>query len=300
MRAIWLSLAAVTGLAGQAQAADRWQEAGGGAVAILPVPLKATAIIGGSLDCAEQRWSLRLSTEPQPPGAVGAAATLDIDGAKFETTVTAGSALMTLPMPFETLDLLKDGSRLTVAITGGSVEPTATFSLRGSRAVLDAVIPRCSQVDMSDYEAVSLLEQGPGTEEAKPFFEDDAREFRAWTGRQPTYSAAILDLEAGKRLLFASMCGSNTYFGPSGCSLKGFAAEATAAEWRPVYETEGVLLHTDPKASNGGWPNLVTLPAVNGFEPNHWIWTGTEYELREVVAAEESGEPAEEGDAGAQ
>ena len=39
------------------------EEAGSGAVAILPVPLKAAAITGGSFSCAEQRWSFRLRVE---------------------------------------------------------------------------------------------------------------------------------------------------------------------------------------------------------------------------------------------
>ena len=43
-----------------ALAADRWEEAGSGAVAILPLPKPATAITGGSFYCSEQRWAFLL------------------------------------------------------------------------------------------------------------------------------------------------------------------------------------------------------------------------------------------------
>ena len=50
--------------AGAADASDRWEEAGSGAVAILPPPQKAKGITSASLFCAEQRWSFFFRAEP--------------------------------------------------------------------------------------------------------------------------------------------------------------------------------------------------------------------------------------------
>ena len=281
-------------MAAAAQASDRWEEAGSGAVAILPAPLKATTITGGSLHCAEQRWSLRLRTDRIPQADTFARnGTIDIDGAKFESkAIDISGDSTTLPFPFEALDLLKDGNRLTVAVKDDSNQPSAVFSLRGSRAVLDAIVPRCSQVDMSAYTLVTLTPDSPAVEPAKKMLDEWADGYRAWSGKQPAYAATVLDVAPDKKLMFASICGSPNYFGASGCSLNGYASDNAGTDWRQVYETEGVLLHTDPKTSNGGWPNLVTLPAVNGTEASHWIWNGSEYELRELLAAEQD-EPTE-------
>lgn len=275
-----------------ASASDRWEEAGSGAVAILPAPLKAASITGGSLHCAEQRWSLRLRTEGKITPIADAKTGIDIDGTVFESAADIARDYASLRIPYEALELLKEGSRLNVRLTGDPKKPDAVFALRGSRAVLDAIAPRCSQVDMSAYTPVTLDAEHPAVEPAKKLLVEWAKGYRAWSGKQPTYAAAVLDVAPDKKLMFASICGSPNYFGASGCSLNGYAADSTGAEWRQVYETEGVLLHTDPKTSNGGWPNLVTLPAVNGTEASHWIWNGSEYELRELIAAEQD-EPTE-------
>lgn len=279
-------------VASGAGAADRWEEAGSGAVAILPAPLKATVITGGSLHCSEQRWSLRLRTEGEIAPIAEGKTGIDIDGTAFDSVADIARDHASLRVPYEALELLRDGSRLNVRLTGDPKKPDAVFALRGSRAVLDAIVPRCSQVDMSAYTAVSLTPDHPAVEPAKKLLDEWAKGYRAWSGKQPTYAATVLDVEPDKKLMFASICGSPTYFGASGCSLNGYASDSTGAEWRQVYETEGVLLHTDPKTSNGGWPNLATLPAVNGTEASHWIWNGAEYELRELLAAEQD-EPAE-------
>jgi len=145
---------------------------------------------------------------------------------------------------------------------------------------------------MSAYTLVTLTPDSPAVEPAKKLLDEWADGYRAWSGKQPTYTATVLDVAPDKKLMFASICGSTKYFGASGCSLNGYASDNAGTDWRQVYETEGVLLHTDPKTSNGGWPNLVTLPAVNGTEASHWIWNGSEYELRELLAAEQD-EPTE-------
>ena len=50
-----------------ALASDRWEEAAGGAVAILPIPSKANGITGGTFACAHQQWSFRLRADASVP-----------------------------------------------------------------------------------------------------------------------------------------------------------------------------------------------------------------------------------------
>jgi hypothetical protein len=61
-----------------------------------------------------------------------------------------------------------------------------------------------------------------------------------------------------------------------------------AEDWREVYNSEGMALYLDRKASSGGWPDLVTLEA-GGVTPIHWTWRGETYELRDPPAALEAG-----------
>jgi hypothetical protein len=95
--------------------------------------------------------------------------------------------------------------------------------------------------------------------------------------------------------MFASLCGSTNYFGDTGCSLTGYAATGADGDWRMVYETDGMLLHTDPNNATDGWPNLVTLPIVGGTEATHWAWSGEQYELLGEVMSEDQG-VEEQGD----
>ena len=152
---------------------------------------------------------------------------------------------------------------------------------------------------MSAYARVVLSETDPAVETAKILLADEAKLFRAETGKQPIHAAATIGLSEGRQLLFASLCGSTSYYGQSGCTLLGFASEGPGSEWRQVYGNEGVLLHTDPNMSNGGWPNLVTLPVVGGVQPDYWAWNGTEYEnVEALVAGDEEEAPSGEGDGG--
>jgi hypothetical protein len=272
-------LLVATGIAlsvGSAQASDRWVEAGDGAVAILPLPQKASGITGGSLFCAEQRWSFFFRTEP---GAVPAGwkspAKVTVGGRAFEGMAEEVRESLGIAVTSDILGPLKDASRM--GFTAGTV--SANFSLIGSSAVIEAIAPRCSQVDMSAYSPVELSETSPDIETAKILLSDEARLFRAATGKRPAYAAAVIEPGGANRLLFASLCGSTSYYGQSGCTLTGYAAEGPGGEWQLVYSTEGLLLYTDPKASNGDRPNLVTLPLRGGIEPDHWIWNGTEYEI---------------------
>jgi hypothetical protein len=299
VRPISPSLLLAVGIAlwtGGAHASDRWEEAGSGAVAILPPPQAAKGIAGASLVCAEQRWSFLFRTEP---GAVvpgwRSPATLTAGGIVLESEAVEVGGSVSMALPADHLEALKRASRMAFAATDGTV--AAGFPLRGSRAVLDAVEPRCSQVDMSAYRRIALSETDPAVETAKALLAEEARLFRAETGKQPVHAAATVDLAGGGRLLFASLCGSTSYYGRSGCTLSGFASDGPGSEWRPVYGNEGVLLYIDPGVSSGGWPNLVTLPPNGGSEPDHWAWNGQEYEnVEALVAGDGEIAPAEEGD----
>ena len=51
---------------------------------------------------------------------------------------------------------------MVVEIGTGEDAPKATFNLRSSKLVIEAIAPRCSQIDMSAFEAVSLSETDAG------------------------------------------------------------------------------------------------------------------------------------------
>src|SRR5262249_17854730 len=135
--------------------------------------------------------------------------------------------------------------------------------------------------------------------QATALLADEIKLFRNFTSIDPVVSTVVLELGAEKRLLFASLCGSKSYFGSSGCSLTGYAADGVADEGKKVYETEGVLLYLDPGQSADGWPNLATLPVVGGTEPTHWAWSGEAYQALDAVISG-GAEAEEQGDTSAQ
>ena len=192
---------------------------------------------------------------------------------------------------------MKEATKLVVTIGTGEAAPQATFNLRSSKLVIEAIAPRCSQIDMSAFEAVTLSESDPAVPAATELLADEIKLFREFTLKRPVVATTTLNIADGKRLLFASLCGSNNYFGNSGCSLTGYAADGADSVWRMVYETEGVHLYLDPKHANGGWPNIVTLPVVGGTEPTHWVWSGTGYEPLDQITDEED-KVQEQGDTG--
>lgn len=262
-----------------ASARDRWQEAGSGAVAILPPPLESTGITGGSLHCAEQRWNFLLRTDPATANFAGDEARLTVGREEFPAKANWNGSGITVSVLPEALEALKAGNRVSITGGNGSEPALATFPLGGSRKAIEAVAPRCSQVDMSAYERIAFSEASPGVEPARTLLAGEIKRFRSATGKSPAVAAVIVDLEAGRKLLFATLCGSTSYFGESGCSLTGYAAENATAEWKEVYSTDGLLLHTDPKAATDGWPDLLTLPAIGGTEASRWRWDGGVYAI---------------------
>jgi hypothetical protein len=265
-------------MATAAQADSRWQEAAGGAVAILPAPTNATAIVGGSLSCAEQRWSFVLRAEPGSIApATAAPVRLVVGDAVFEANALEASGTVQFAVDRAILDPLRNGARLGFSMGEKGAIAKAVFPLAGSRAVIDAIRPRCTPVDMTGYQRVTLSETDPGVATAAGMMQDEAKLFTAFTGKKLVFSATTLDLGGDRRLLFAALCGSAAYYGPSGCTLSGFASEA-AGPWREVYNTEGVALYTDPAAGKDGWPGLVTLPE-GGDARTAWTWDGAGYAL---------------------
>lgn len=283
-------------------AADIWEEGGSGAVAILPAPRHAQGITGGSLFCIEQQWGFIFRTEAGvalPENGTQGAITVRGEPYPFAAEVSPGAVHADAPVAI--LEGLKSGTSMAVTIGDGETKLAAVFNLNASRRVIEAVAPRCSQIDMAGFNRVTLSEMSLAVISAKPLLEEELKLFRQATGKQPSLAAEFVDVGPGRQLMFASICGSTAYYGDSGCNLNGFAMTADAPEWREVYNTEGMHLFLDPNAANGGWPNLVTLPVVGGTKPTHWIWGGDRYMLRDQVISEEdlpAEDAEEEGDGG--
>lgn len=270
-------------------AADRWEEAAGGAVAILPTPTEAKGILGGSLYCAEQKWGLLLRLAPDA-AISGNSIRIGLQGEAQAFPATASAGTLQAALPAEMLEPLKEGSRMRVEAGDGALH--ATFALRNSGKVIDAIAPRCSPVDMSAYEEVSLLELRPAVDEARKLFAEEMALFREATDKEPTVAASEIGLDDGKRLLFGALCGSTWYYGASGCTLSGWAITGPGGVWRQVYESDGGRLYLDRKTTHDGWPALVTLPAVNGADKTEWLWSGSAYAVEAThVAADEDATP---------
>ncbi len=282
-----------------AQAADRWEDAG--ALAILPTPKPAKVIAGGLLSCEQQRWTFLFRLAPA--AAIDAntitKAKLAADEFALELDASASTAGVDVRIPYEMLAALKSGGVLKVELLAGEAVLKTAFNLRNSKLVIDAVAPRCSQIDMSAYLEVSMSATDAAVPTATGLLKDEIKLFREFTMIQPTVATRVLELADNKRLMFAALCGSKNYFGDSGCSLTGYAADGADSIWRMVYETEGQLLYTDPAKVDDGWPNLVTLPVVGGSEPVHWTWSGEQYQLVDQAISQDEG-VQEQGDTAAQ
>ncbi|MBA3449254.1 MAG: hypothetical protein H0T56_16935, partial [Pseudaminobacter sp.] len=101
---------------------------------------------------------------------------------------------------------------------------------------------------MSAYQRIALADRGVEAAVAQGLLAAEEKLFRAATGKQPAIAAATLDPGCGRGLLFASLCGPSSYYGLSGCTLRGFVRPDAAGEWREIYNSEGMALYTDPNA----------------------------------------------------
>ena len=72
---------------------------------------------------------------------------------------------------------------------------------------------------------MSLSATDPAVPQATSLLKDEIKLFREFTLKQPVVATVTLDFPGDKRLMFASLCGSTNYFGDSGCSLTGYAAD---------------------------------------------------------------------------
>jgi hypothetical protein len=237
-KALIAALLLLPTLAFHALAADRWEEAAGGAVAILPVPSESEGIAGGSLFCAQQKWGLLLRTVAVDTSALGPSAVLGLDGNKVVVSAKATPGFIQAELPAELLGALRTGSRFRFEMGTGDVKARAIFNLKNSGKVLEAIAPRCSQIDMSGYESVRLDETGAAVDEAATLFAGEIKLMKAaTTGATPVVRAIRLDLDGDKHLLFGALCGSTNYYGASGCTLWGWAKAGGEPEWKIVYET---------------------------------------------------------------
>ena len=277
--------------AGFARAEGRWQEAAFGAIAILPPPIGASQVAGGSLACAEQQWNFRLRIDALADIVVSKDVKLVIGEEKFPTPSSRAGSYLTIAVPPDALEPLKTGSRFGVT-DSVDARRIAAFGLDGSRKAIEAVAPRCSQVDMSSYEAVMFSETDRSVETARTLLAGEISLFRAATAKLPTLGATMIDVDGGM-LLFAKLCGSNSYYGKSGCNLTGFSSKGETDAWEEVYNTDGLLLYTDPKALANGWPDLLTLPMSGGSEVSRWRWNGRAFAVTDPIVAED---PAYLGD----
>ncbi len=282
------ALLAVAAVCAPATAGPAWQEAALGAAVILPPPAPGAAgITGGTLSCAEQRWQLRLATAPGTAAPAGERrqALLTVGNDRVEREARWSGGAVTVALDADTLELIKAGSRLTVAFPQPGGALTARFALDGSRQAIDAAAPRCSTVDVTAFRAVIFGIGGPDAGEAERLLSEEIDLFQAAVGTLPNVETARFELGQGRGLLFVRLCGSTRYYGTSGCNLTGWARQ-DGGTWREVYDTDGMTLLTDPHAGHQSFPDLVTLP-VGSAEALRWQWNGSVYEAPGPVVAED-------------
>ena len=296
-------LAMLSLLAGPAaaQAPDRWAADEIEARATLPLPRGSEKVSAATLSCAAQRWTLRLDIA-EADGLAGVEAQMRIDGSGFPVRLAVQPGGLAIAVPRAALDPLRNGLRLDVDFSDSLEEAVGdlTFSLRGSKIAIAAVEERCTLRDMSPYRPVTFTPYSSYINLARALRKDDIDAFAAATTMQPVLDAAMAEFGEGRRVLFTRLCGSSWYFGASGCNITGFAPEPareeaaegeTAPPWRVVYDTENVVLHTDPQSAARGWPDLVTLPVRSAGPGRIWRWDGVAYAFSGDLPEEQEEEP---------
>ena len=76
---------------------------------------------------------------------------------------------------------LKEGGALKVEIGTAKGAPKTTFNLRSSKPVIEAVEPRCSQIDMSAFQSGALSPTDAAVAEATGLLADEIKLFRNFT-----------------------------------------------------------------------------------------------------------------------
>lgn len=296
MRRLSVALAALVPFAtsqAAAQGADRWAAHETEARAILPAAQGETKVTGATLSCEAQRWRLDLALAEGTAPAEGDAV-IEVDKRAFEVKAAPADGGLTLALPRAAVEPLKDGIRMRLdfadALDGAVGD--AAFALRGSRVAIAAAQERCSLRDMSAYTPVTFTPFTSYMKLARELRKDDIAGFRLSTASEPELVAAMAEFDGGRRVLFTRLCGSSWYYGASGCNITGFAPDGD--NWRVVYDTENVHLHTDPKAVTDGWPDIVTLPARAHGPGLIWRWDGNAYALKGELPEEPEAEAGEE------
>ncbi|SFI51618.1 hypothetical protein [Aerobium aerolatum] len=277
-----------------AQSGERWQPHQTEAQATVPTPRASGPVTGLTLSCAAQRWVLMFEMEGD---TVLKEATLTVDRKPYRLAPFEGMDRNALRLPRLALDPLKTAVRAELALDGEGETASTRFalSLRGSHRAITTLEERCTPRDMSAYDTVTLTPYSSYLELARSLREGDIAAFELATASKPQLTAAMAEFGAGRRVLFTRLCGSSWYFGRSGCNLTGFAFDASAdrkpddtyeTQWRVVYDTENARIHTDPKAGQDGWHDLVTLPVAGGGEGSVWRWNGKRY-VRHATLADE-------------
>ena len=298
MRRVGLALpcaALAVVIAGQpavAQQPDRWVADEALASATLPAP-SAGEVVSATLSCEAQRWSVRLDLGDDARPEAGPA-TMTIGSRAFDLETRPDGNVLTARLPRDAIEPLKNGSRLELTLSGTQDETAAplVFSLRGSKLAISAAQERCSLRDMSAYQPVTFTPYSSYLNEAKALRAADIDAFAQATASQPKVDVAMVELDEGRRVLFTRLCGSSWYYGLSGCNITGFAPEpagqaeggegdaAPEPAWRPVYDTENVLLYLDQRYRSHGWPDVVTLPVGAPGTGLVWRWDGRSYALK--------------------
>jgi hypothetical protein len=274
--AIVISVAAMA-YPGQAHA-NSWTPVTGESAIELPAPSRPSGIFSAALRCSEQRWSLDLTLEPgrEAPAAMPNAV-LTVGEQTFNAVGQAATGGISLPLARLAIGPLKGGIQLKVDFPGSDPALGAAFSLRGSKAAIEAAEPLCSKRDMTGYDQILLSPYSSYLLEASELRKDEIKVFKQATASVPKLAAGISALGGDRQLLFVETCGSTWYYGASGCNLAGFARSSPEGQWTLVYDAEGADLYQDNGTSTDGWPNLIALPKKGGGDEIVWAWNGNAY-----------------------
>jgi hypothetical protein len=279
-----------------AQTASLWEQAGSGSAAILPEPAKAEGVVGASLSCAEQEWTLLLRTGADwrnqlrgatSPSSITGAAEVSVGKARFAMPALRTNGTIALALPHDALHPIRSGTTLVVDISGEAGPAAAQFALIGSKKILDAIEPLCSPRSMEGYELVAVSESDAAVGEARALIKDDMEAFKLATMSEPRLEAAEKALAGGKAMLFARLCGSSWYFGRSGCNVSAFTRDNPQQAWKPAYENEGSNAYLDLAATTDGWPNVISVPLKGKPDLSVWRWQDGSYAVDGGLMASE-------------
>lgn len=288
-------LAFVAPVSGLAQTNERWRVDETEARAVLPAPRGKSPVKAATLSCTAQHWQLAIEADEDVKTS---AVTLTVDGRDFALAAIPDAQGLIFAVPRTAIEPLKAGLRLEFTLSHDEetdAPVTAGFSLRGSRLALNAAQQRCTPRDMSAYTPVTFTPYSSYVNLGRELRDDDIAAFRFSTASEPKLDVAMAEFGEGHRLLLTRLCGSSWYYGASGCNIAGFAPSGEDS-WEAIYDTENVLLYSDPDSVTDGWPDLITLPAS---QKGHmvagpgliWRWDGKAYALKGELPDEELAKP---------